>query len=193
MILLLDNFDSFTYNLVDYFNQLGVEVKVFRNDVALDKIKEYSYEGVVLSPGPENPEKAGYLMEVVNHYHDKLPMLGICLGHQAIGRYFGAQLEKAIRPMHGKITRISVSGGAIFDSIPFEMDVVRYHSLVIKELPEILESTAVSDENELMAMQHRNLPISGLQFHPEAHLTEHGMDMLANWLRFNNIAQLTTD
>lgn len=158
-----------------------------RNDVALEEITRQEYSGVVLSPGPENPAKAGCLMEVIAHYAEKLPILGICLGHQALGQYFGANLDKAILPMHGKISRLDRFSGQIFTSIESEFNVVRYHSLVLKDIPVCLNQMAHSAEGELMAFEHVQLPITGLQFHPEAALTEHGLTMLSNWIRLNHI------
>jgi len=172
---------------VDYFNQLGVEVKVFRNDLSLEEITVFDYSGVVLSPGPENPEKAGCLMNVVDYYSKKLPLLGICLGHQAIGEFFGAKLTKALRPMHGKVDKVYGLSEKIFDGIGEGIEIVRYHSLVLKELPKILKPIAHTREMELMGFQHKSLPITGLQFHPEAVLTNSGLQMLSNWIRFNNI------
>ncbi|GAA0892481.1 aminodeoxychorismate/anthranilate synthase component II [Fulvivirga kasyanovii] len=189
MILLLDNFDSFTYNLVDYFEQLGVKCEVVRNNVPLEAITSGHYEGVVLSPGPEVPEKAGNLMEVLKHYSGKVPVLGICLGHQAIGQLFGAELIKAIRPMHGKISRISLMEDMLFAGLPRSISVVRYNSLVVTQEKETaIRAIARSEEGEIMALRHRELPIWGVQFHPEAALTEYGLDILKNWLTYNQIA-----
>lgn len=187
MILLLDNFDSFTYNLVDYFNQLGVEVKVFRNNDPLKEVLSYSYEAIVLSPGPERPSTAGILMDVIAYYDGKLPILGICLGHQAIGEYLGASLEKATYPMHGKISRVKTSEGILFRSIPEEIEVVRYHSLVLEKLPESLKPIALTSNGELMAFESSNGNMIGIQFHPEAVLTQYGLEMLKNWASFSNI------
>lgn len=187
MILLLDNFDSFTYNLVDYFNQLGIAVKVFRNNDALEKITAHPYTGVVLSPGPERPSLAGNLMKVIAYYEDKLPMLGICLGHQAIGEYYGASLEKAAYPMHGKVSGIKTSAGILFRNIPEEIEVVRYHSLVLRNLPETLKPVAFASNNELMAFESTTGNMTGIQFHPEAVLTEYGLEMLKNWASFSDI------
>lgn len=187
MILLLDNFDSFTYNLVDYFNQLGVAVKVFRNDSPLEEISEYDYDGVVLSPGPEKPATAGNLLKVVELYMGQLPVLGICLGYQALGQYMGAELVKADYPMHGKISRISVEEGILFSDMPQELDVVRYHSLVLQDLPNALKPNAFTKDGVLMAFESRELKLAGMQFHPEAVLTERGLQMLKNWASFYNI------
>lgn len=185
--MLLDNFDSFTYNLVDYFNQIGISCKIFRNNVALSEITRHSYSGIVLSPGPGTPVKAGNLMQVIAHYQSSLPVLGICLGHQALGEYFGARLEKAAVPMHGKIDEIITTGDYLFQGLPKKIKVVRYHSLVLYDLPEILSATAMSTGDEIMGIRHKYLPISGLQFHPEAVMTDSGLSMLRNWTLFNNI------
>ncbi len=182
MILLLDNFDSFTYNLVDYFGQLNIECDVLRNDLPLEKIKAGNYHGVVLSPGPENPQKAGNLMAVLEHYELKLPILGICLGHQAIGEYFGAELVKAEKPMHGKISEIICTDQGMFGGVPPKTEIVRYHSLILRDLPPSLVSTATTAKGEIMAIKHLSLPIWGLQFHPEAILTTFGLKMLENWV-----------
>lgn len=187
MILLLDNFDSFTYNLVDYFNQLGVEVKVFRNNDPLDEIFSHIYKGVVLSPGPQRPVNAGNLMEVIARYIGKLPVLGICLGHQALGEHMGARLEKAIYPMHGKISKINVQKSILFHNIPEQINVVRYHSLVLTHLPESLHAVAATEEGELMAFEDVKQKVMGIQFHPEAVLTDCGLDMLRNWISFSKI------
>lgn len=186
MILLLDNYDSFTYNLVDYFDQLGVKSHVLRNSIPLDEIKRNSYKGVVLSPGPETPDKAGNLMAVIDYYHDKLPMFGICLGHQAIGQYFGANLVKAKAPMHGKVSVISHSDDILFKNLPKKINVVRYNSLLIAggRHCEVIASTS---EDENMAIKHKELPLWGVQFHPEAALTENGLQILKNWATYNKI------
>jgi anthranilate synthase/aminodeoxychorismate synthase-like glutamine amidotransferase len=188
MLLLLDNYDSFTYNLVDYFGQLGVEVHVLRNNTTLEELKKLPIEGVVLSPGPGEPRQAGVMMEVIAHYHDKVPMLGICLGHQALGEFFGAKLDKGIRPMHGKISEISCEPDSLFAGLPAKMPVVRYHSLVLRQWPDCLVPLAYTAEGELMAFRHCDLPLHALQFHPEAALTTYGLDMLRNWLKIANIA-----
>ena len=172
---------------MDYFNQLGVEAKLFRNDRTLKEITSFSYSGLVLSPGPENPKSAGCLMEVVDHYSDKLPVIGICLGHQALGEYFGANLVKAAKPMHGKLDKIHGLKGPVFEAIGENTSIVRYHSLILDQLPDILDPIAYSANKEIMAFEHKELPITGLQFHPEAFLTNCGLQMLSNWISFNNI------
>ena len=187
MVLLLDNFDSFTYNLVDYFGQIGIRTRVLRNDVSLAEIKGGSYEGIVLSPGPETPDMAGNLNDVIDAYLGKLPMLGICLGHQAIGQYLGAKLLKAAYPMHGKISTVSTTDGELFRGLPTSFEVVRYHSLVLEDLPATLTATAYTAGGELMAFEWLEQQVFGIQFHPEAALTEHGLHILRNWARFSKI------
>lgn len=187
MLLLLDNFDSFTYNLVDYFSQLGVEAHVVRNDVPLQEIQRLPIKAIVLSPGPGAPQQAGCMPEVIQYYHEQVPMLGICLGHQALGEFFGAKLEKASRPMHGKISEIICEADPLFTGLPANMPVVRYHSLVLQSVPECIISLAHTQEKELMAFKHKILPLYALQFHPEAALTTYGLQMLENWLRIVNI------
>lgn len=186
MLLLLDNFDSFTFNLVDYFGQLGVDVHVVRNDVALEEIQKLLITGIILSPGPGVPEQAGCMMALIREYHDKVPMLGICLGHQALGEFFGAKLEKGIKPMHGKISEITCINDSIFKNLPGKMEVVRYHSLVLKQTPPDILPLAQTKEGELMAFRHSKLPIFALQFHPEAALTTYGLEMLRNWVTIVN-------
>lgn len=188
MILIIDNFDSFTYNLVDYFEQLGVKSLVFRNSVDLQEITKLKFEAVVLSPGPETPSKAGCLFSIIEYYHNQLPILGICLGHQAIGQFFGAKLVKAEKPMHGKVSILRVEDDYLFNEISEAPQVVRYHSLVLEDLPAPLMGTAFAKNGEIMAIKHNYLPIRGLQFHPEAILTLDGIKILKNWVSFNNIA-----
>lgn len=182
MILLLDNFDSFTYNLVDYFNQLGVECVVKRNDVSLEEIVSMDYDGLVISPGPETPQKSGNLMQVLKYFYDKTPVLGICLGHQAIGEFFGAKLVKALKPMHGKISKVVHQQNHLFEDIPITFNVVRYNSLLLEEINTPLKVIAETDQEEIMAICHQKLPVWGVQFHPEAALTEYGLQLLKNWL-----------
>ncbi|WP_114782212.1 anthranilate synthase component II [Botryobacter ruber] len=188
MLLLLDNFDSFTYNLVDYFAQAGVEPHVVRNDVQLEELKKLPVKAIVLSPGPGAPQQAGCLMEVIQEYHEQVPMLGICLGHQALGAFFGAKLEKGLRPMHGKVSEITCLPDPVFSGLPEKMNVVRYHSLVLQHTPPAIIPLAHTSEGELMAFRHKDLPLYALQFHPEAALTTYGLRMLCNWLTIANIA-----
>ncbi len=181
-ILLLDNYDSFTYNLYDYLEQLGANCLVLRNDeLKLSDLPELQVDGVVLSPGPKRPADAGLLMPVLDYFQDKLPVLGVCLGMQAIGEYFGAELVHARLPKHGKVSSVFHDKSILFDKVPSPTTVMRYHSLVLQNLPECLVATAWTQENELMALQHKKMPIFGWQFHPESILTVKGMQMLKNW------------
>lgn len=184
MILLIDNYDSFTYNLKDYFEQLGEECIVVRNDaLTLEQIKQLKFNKIVLSPGPERPEKAGVMNEVIREFHSTIPILGICLGHQAIGEFFGANLVKAKKPMHGKVSSIQHNGAAIFNNIPTPFEVCRYHSLIITSIEHAeLESIANTSLGEIMAVKHNKFKIFGVQFHPEAILTKFGLKLLDNWL-----------
>lgn len=185
--MLLDNFDSFTYNLVDYFEQLNVKPKVYRNNQSLEEITNHDYNGVVLSPGPGLPEESGNLLNVIEHYENKLPILGICLGHQAIGQFFNATILKAAKPMHGKISTVLLESDYLFKDIPDEIHAVRYHSLILGNLPDNLEIIARTENKEIMAIRHQFLNIRGLQFHPEAILTEFGKKILQNWVIQNQL------
>ena len=183
MLLVLDNFDSFTHNLLDYFSSLGAPYKLFRNNQPIaDIIAAGPYTGLVISPGPETPSKAGCLTEVLQHYLHQIPVLGICLGHQAIGEHFGACLGKAKKPMHGKVSTIQHTQHPIFKGLPTQLNVVRYHSLILSDLPDSLQAIAHTQSDEIMAIAHTDLPLTGLQFHPEAWLTQHGKQLLANWV-----------
>ena len=191
--LLLDNFDSFTFTLADYLRQLGAEVLVRRNDVPLAELRKLEFEAVVLSPGPGTPREAGSLLPLIEACHQHVPVLGVCLGHQALGQYFGATLRRAARPMHGKVSEMEwVGEGPLFAGLPKRLAVTRYHSLVLAdELPPMLEALAYTTgpEPELMALRHRTLPLASVQFHPEALLTTRGLAMLANWVRSCNIVK----
>lgn len=187
MILILDNFDSFTYNLVDYFSQLEIEVEVLRNNVPLDELISKKYSALVLSPGPGIPSKAGNLMQVLDFYYTKMPVLGICLGHQAIGEFFKGAIKKARHPRHGKISNIIHDGDVLFRNIPTAFNVVRYHSLICSKLSDDLAIIAKTNTGEIMALKHKELPIYGLQFHPEAVLTQFGLEILRNWKNINSI------
>lgn len=183
-ILLIDNYDSFTYNLYDYFLQLGVSCLVLRNDEStLADIRNLNFDALVFSPGPQKPKDAGLLMDVLNEYHDRLPILGICLGHQAIGEYFGATLTKAALPVHGKANTITHQNHPLFHDLPSQFKVMRYHSLILEHIAASpLQEIAQTEAGEIMAIAHPLLPICGVQFHPESILTEHGLAMLENWL-----------
>lgn len=183
-LLLIDNYDSFTYNLYDYLMRLGAKVEVCRNDeIEVEAIAAMKLDGLVLSPGPERPAKAGALMQIVENYYQKLPMLGICLGHQAIGEFFGAKLLKAKIPVHGKTSIIQHTGSGLFKKLPENLQVMRYHSLLLKDLPACLQVTAKTSEGEIMALKHSELPLHGLQFHPESILSPQGLEILENWLK----------
>jgi anthranilate synthase component 2 len=186
-ILLLDNFDSFTYTLVDYLKQAGADCIVRRNNLPLARLTDDEYDAVVLSPGPGSPADAGCLMDVVHHYHNRLPLLGVCLGQQAVGAYFGATLAKSPKPMHGKVSTIRVdTSDPLFRGIPEQIRVTRYHSLTLTDLPPELLTTAICSENgrdEIMAIRHQTWPVWGVQFHPEAVLTESGFTLLRNFIQ----------
>jgi anthranilate synthase/aminodeoxychorismate synthase-like glutamine amidotransferase len=189
LLLILDNFDSFTYNLLDYFEQLGVRTAVVRNNVTLEEIQCLEFQAIVLSPGPGRPGEAGVMGQVISYYQERVPLLGICLGHQALGEFFGACLTNAWRPMHGKVSEILCAADPLFAGLPRRMPVVRYHSLVLEQLPDVLQPLAYTGQGELMAFRHRQLPIYGLQFHPEAYLSTYGLNLLQNWLTIVNIAE----
>ncbi|WP_019721531.1 anthranilate synthase component II [Heyndrickxia coagulans] len=187
MILLLDNYDSFTYNLYQYLCELGEEVRVFRNDqITIDEIRRLKPEAIVLSPGPGVPEDAGVSIETVKTFYRQVPMLGVCLGHQAIAAAFGAGITKAKEIKHGKTSLVRHGGKGIFSGQPDPVEVMRYHSLVVDrtKIPEVLEVVAESlDDGEIMAIQHKSAPCFGVQFHPESIGTETGKQMLENFLR----------
>lgn len=188
MVLLIDNFDSFSYILADYLLQTGIELQIARNDQSLQSLQKENWDGLILSPGPESPSKAGNLMEILAFYSDKLPILGICLGHQAIGQHWGAILEKAKKPVHGKVHRVKATQKhPLLNGIPSEFWVTRYHSLQLTQLPDCLEGLLETPEGEIMCIAHRKLPVLGIQYHPEAYLTQFGKEMIRNWLSWANI------
>ncbi len=185
MLLMIDNFDSFTYNLVQYFGELGEEVRVFRNDeVTLDQIAALSPQRICLSPGPCTPNEAGVTLPVIEHFGDRIPILGVCLGHQAIGQAFGGAVIRARTLMHGKTSPIEHDGSGVFAGLPNPVTATRYHSLAVRreDLPACLRVSAWTADGEIMGLQHRSLPIEGVQFHPESIATEHGHAMLRNFL-----------
>ena len=186
-LLLLDNFDSFTFTLADYLRQLGAEVLVRRNDVPLAELEALDFDGIVLSPGPGIPAQAGVMPAVIEAFYQRKPMLGVCLGHQALGEFFGGTVVRAARPMHGKVSDMRCdTSEPLFSGLPATQPVTRYHSLILSEpLPAVLLPLAhtTGPQPELMALRHRTLPLYGVQFHPEALLTPHGLAILANWLR----------
>jgi anthranilate synthase/aminodeoxychorismate synthase-like glutamine amidotransferase len=186
MIVLLDNYDSFTYNLVQYLGELGADVSVFRNDeVSVEKIESMTPSHIVISPGPCTPNEAGITLELIGRLAGKVPLLGVCLGHQAIGQAFGGKVVRARKVMHGKTSRIGHDGKGIFEKIPDRFVATRYHSLVVERasLPACLDVTADAEDGEIMGLRHRSLPVEGVQFHPEALLTEHGHKMLQNFIQ----------
>ena len=186
MILMIDNYDSFTYNLVQYLGELGAEVAVFRNDeISVEKIESLRPSHIVISPGPCTPNEAGITLELIARLGGRVPILGVCLGHQAIGQAFGGKVVRARQVMHGKTSRIRHDGKGVFEKIDNDFVATRYHSLVVERasLPACLEVTAQSEDGEIMGLRHRSLPVEGVQFHPEALLTEHGHKMLQNFLQ----------
>ena len=185
MLLMIDNYDSFTYNLVQYFFELGQKVEVFRNDqISLQEIEKKSPDFLVISPGPCTPKEAGISVNAISHFAGKVPILGVCLGHQSIGAAYGAKIIKANKIMHGKLSKISHNQSGVFSSIENNFVATRYHSLVIDEdsLSEDFEVSARSDDGTLMAIQHNALPVTGIQFHPESIATENGKALLKNFL-----------
>ncbi len=186
MILVLDNYDSFTYNLVQYLGELGADVKVVRNDeLSVDEVAALAPERVVISPGPCTPNEAGISLELVARLAGKVPILGVCLGHQAIGQAFGGKVIRAGQVMHGKVSRIRHDGRGVFAGVPDDFVATRYHSLVVERatLPAVLEVSARAEDGEIMGLRHAALAVEGVQFHPEALLTEHGHRMLENFLK----------
>jgi anthranilate synthase component 2 len=186
MLLMIDNYDSFTYNLVQYFGELGEQVKVVRNDeITLEEIAALKPARIVVSPGPCTPNEAGISVPAIRSFAGKIPLLGVCLGHQSIGQAFGGHIVHAKQLMHGKVSSITHENVGVFRGLPNPLTATRYHSLVIERtsLPDCLEVTAWTDDGEIMGVRHRQLPIEGVQFHPESILTERGHDLLANFLK----------
>lgn len=185
MLLVIDNYDSFTYNLVQYFGELGAELQVYRNDeISIDEIRELAPEKICISPGPCTPAEAGISCDVVKAFGESTPLLGVCLGHQCIGHVFGGDVIRAERLMHGKTSPILHEGESVFKGLPTPFEATRYHSLIVKRetFPEVLKITAETAEHEIMGLQHREYPIHGVQFHPESILTEQGKHLLQNFL-----------
>ncbi len=189
MLLMIDNYDSFTYNLVQYFLELGEEVKVIRNDkLTLDDIEDLAPQRLVISPGPRTPKEAGISVAAIQRFAGKIPLLGICLGHQAITEAFGGKVVRADRLMHGKTSPIFHDGSGLYQNLPNPFTATRYHSLLAEResFPDSLKITAWTEEGEIMGLQHCELPVWGLQFHPESILTTEGMDLLDNFLRLSS-------
>ncbi|NVK18106.1 MAG: aminodeoxychorismate/anthranilate synthase component II [Methylocystaceae bacterium] len=185
MFVLIDNYDSFTYNLVHYFGELGAEIKVFRNDkVTVDEVMGMDPDGIILSPGPCDPDQAGICLALIEKATGTHPIFGVCLGHQTIGQAFGGKIVRAPEPMHGKVCPISHTNKGVFNGIPSPINVTRYHSLTIApdSLPDCLEVTSQTEDGVIMGVQHKELPIHGVQFHPESIASEHGHKMLENFL-----------
>ncbi len=188
MLLMIDNYDSFTYNLVQHLGELGENIRVFRNDkVTIKEIEKLKPERIVISPGPCTPKEAGVSVDVIKHFAGKIPILGVCLGHQAIGAAFGGDIIRAPRLMHGKTSMINHDGKTIFKGLPNPFEATRYHSLVIKKetLPSCLEISAWTDKDEIMGVRHKEFIVEGVQFHPESILTKVGKDLLKNFLKLN--------
>ena len=190
MILLIDNYDSFTYNLVHYLEELEAKVRVVRNDImTVEEILSIEdLQGIVISPGPCTPNESGVCLDLIKKIEGRVPLLGVCLGHEAIGVAFGGKIKK-VAPMHGKISKINHDGSAIFNGIKSSFDATRYHSLVVDEesLPSCLTITAKSDDDLIMGLQHKNYPIFGVQFHPESIASEFGHELLDNFLKINQV------
>lgn len=187
MLLIIDNYDSFTYNLVQYFGELGTEMRVVMNDeVTVEEIANViAPTRILISPGPGTPDAAGISLSVIEQFADKLPILGVCLGHQSIGQHFGGRVVRAPEPVHGKPTRVEHDGKTIFANIPNDFEAGRYHSLIVSrdEWPDELEISATSPDGLVMGLRHKHLPVEGVQFHPESILTEHGRKLLQNFMR----------
>jgi para-aminobenzoate synthetase component 2 len=186
MLLMIDNYDSFTYNLVQYLGELGEDIRVFRNDkITIQEIESMNPEKIVISPGPCTPKEAGISIELIQHFSGKIPILGVCLGHQSIGAAFGGEIIRAPRLMHGKTSMIYHDGKTIFKDLINPFEATRYHSLVIKKetIPDCLEITARTDMDEIMGVRHKDVIVEGVQFHPESILTKVGKDLLRNFLK----------
>lgn len=191
MLLMIDNYDSFTYNLVQYFGELGADVRVARNDaISVEAIATLAPAHIVISPGPCSPNEAGVSMDVIRAFAGRIPILGVCLGHQSIGQVFGGTVQRASRVMHGKTSAVEHTGRGVFAGLPNPFEATRYHSLEVRmdDLPDCFEVTAwtldeLGQRESIMGMRHKSLPIEGVQFHPESILTAHGHDLLANFLK----------
>jgi len=189
MLLMIDNYDSFTYNLVQYFGELGADIHVYRNDkISIDDIEGLNPTRIVISPGPCTPKEAGVSVNVIRHFAGKLPLLGVCLGHQSLAYAFGGEIIRADRLMHGKTSMINHDGQTIFDGLPNPFEATRYHSLIVNRetLPGDFEISALTDEGEIMGLRHLPTGAEGVQFHPESILTKAGMDLLRNFLAFDS-------
>jgi anthranilate synthase component 2/para-aminobenzoate synthetase component 2 len=189
MILMIDNYDSFTFNIVQYLGQMGEDVRVFRNDkITLDEIKKLKPQAIFLSPGPRSPRDAGITVDVIRNFYNVVPLMGICLGHQAIGFAFGGDVVRASRIMHGKTSQVLNDGKTIFAGLPNPFVAGRYHSLIVKRetLPACLEISAETEEGEIMGLRHKEYPVEGIQFHPESVLTPQGKRIIKNFLKITS-------
>ena len=185
MVLMIDNYDSFTYNLVQYLAELGAQVRVVRNDeISVDEVRSLAPRAIVISPGPSAPDQAGISLELVQHLAGRVPIFGVCLGHQTIGQAFGGKVVRAKRVMHGKVSAVRHDGEGVFRGLPAEFRATRYHSLAVEResLPACLKITAEAEDGEIMGLRHREYAVEGVQFHPEALLTENGHRMLQNFI-----------
>jgi anthranilate synthase/aminodeoxychorismate synthase-like glutamine amidotransferase len=190
MLLMIDNYDSFTYNLVQYFGELGEEIRVFRNDkITVEGIESLAPRRIVISPGPCSPNEAGISMAVIRHFAGRVPLLGVCLGHQSMGAVFGGVITRAEKLMHGKTSLIHHDGKTLFKGIPNPFEATRYHSLVIKRdtLPDCFELSAWTEEGEIMGIRHKEVLMEGVQFHPESILTQQGKEILRNFLKLGSL------
>ena len=186
MLLMIDNYDSFVYNLVRYFEELGEEIVIYRNDkISIEDIQNMNIDGIVISPGPKSPKEAGLSLDIIDKFKGKLPILGICLGHQCIGYYFNAVIKKGNEPVHGKIFNITHNNKDLFHNVKNPLRVTRYHSLIVsrENLPDAIEITSETEDKVIMGIKHKEYPIYGVQFHPEAEMTEEGHKILNNFIK----------
>lgn len=185
MLLMLDNYDSFVFNLVRYIEELGEEVLIYRNDkITIEEIEKLKIDGIIISPGPKSPKEAGLSLEIINRFKDDIPILGICLGHQCIGHYFKGEIVKGAEPVHGKMSYVNHNNRGIFKNIKNPLRVTRYHSLIVKNenIPEEIEITCITEDDVIMGIKHKKYEIYGVQFHPEAEMTEDGHAILKNFI-----------
>ena len=185
MLLMIDNYDSFVYNLVRYFEELGEEIIIYRNDkISIEDIESMDIDGIVISPGPKSPKEAGLSLEIIDRFKEKLPILGICLGHQCIGYYFNADIKKGNEPVHGKMFDITHNNKGLFQNVKNPLRVTRYHSLIVSRdnLPDTIEITSETEDKVIMGIKHKDYPIYGVQFHPEVEMTEEGHKILNNFI-----------
>ena len=186
MLLMIDNYDSFVYNLVRYFEELGEEIIIYRNDkITIEEIEKMNIDGIIISPGPKSPNEAGLSLDIIDKFKDKLPILGICLGHQCIGHYFNAVVKKGKEPVHGKMFNITHNNKGVFNNVKNPLRVTRYHSLIVSKenFPDSLEITSETDDKIIMGIRHKDYDIYGVQFRPEAEMTEEGHKILENFIK----------